>query len=82
MRVQIWGGWWQKLKQKAKMTRVYSGYDYHVHVYSQRVNIQLQGLDRCVLTVGEVSVPHCQNLYPSIGIISLDMNLHSRQKAL
>ena len=64
VRVQIWGGWWQKLKQKAKMTRDYSSYD--VHAYSQRVNIPLQGLDRCVLTVREVSGPHCQICIPPL----------------
>ena len=28
--------------------------------YLHRVSIPLQGLDRCVLTVGAVSGPHCQ----------------------
>ena len=40
------------------MGRVLNGYD--VHVLPQKANIPLQGLDRCVLTVGAISGPHCQ----------------------
>ena len=45
-------------KQEYTNGRVWSGYD--VHMYPQRANIPLQSLDRCVLTVGALSGPHCQ----------------------
>ena len=44
-----WGGWWQKLKQRSRMTRVYK-------VDMMSTSIQLQGVDRHVLTVGTISV--------------------------
>ena len=40
------------------MGRVLNGYD--VHVLPQKANIPLQCVDRCVLTVGAISGPHCQ----------------------
>ena len=48
-------------------------------MYTQRANIPLQGLDRCALTVGAISGPHCQ-LELSIGAISPVVSLHGWQK--
>ena len=45
-------------KQDDTNSRVQSSYD--VYMYPQRANIPLQGLDRCALTVGAISGPHCQ----------------------
>ena len=39
-------------------SRVLNGY--HVHMYPQRANVPLKGLDKHVLTVGAISGPHCQ----------------------
>ena len=51
---------WQRLNKEARWYtgRVWIGYDIHMH--PQKANIQLQGVDRCVLTVGVISGPHCQ----------------------
>ena len=54
---------WVMAKTKTKNQddtniRVQSGYD--IHLYPQRTNIPLQGLDRCALTMGAISGPHCQ----------------------
>ena len=73
-----WDGWWKKLKQDNKNSRVYSSYD----VYNPpRVNILLQGLDRRALTVGAISGPHSQ-IGAILGAISPVVDLHGRQKAL
>ena len=55
------------------------GYD--VHLYVQRANIPLQGLDRCVLTVGALSGTPAK-LEPSTGTISPVVSLPSLQTAL
>ena len=49
-------------------------------MHLQRANIPLQGLDRCALTMGAISGPHCQ-----IGALlwhhfTIVVNLHGRQK--
>ena len=55
-----WGGWWQRLKQRSKMTQLV---EFRVAMMctcnSQRANIPLQGLDRHGPTVGAISGPHC-----------------------
>ena len=50
-------------------------------MYPQWTNIPLQGLDRCVLTVGAINIPTA-DLEPATDTISLVMNLHGQQKAL
>ena len=45
-------------KQDDTNSRVKSDYD--VHMYPQKVNIPLKGLDRHALTVGAILGPHCQ----------------------
>ena len=57
-----WGRWWQKLKQRSKMTQIV---EFRVamtctYMYLKRTNIPLQGLDRHALTVGAISGPHSQ----------------------
>ena len=53
-------GWWQVLKQRNKMTQTveFRVAIYNIHMYSQRVNIPLQFLDRHALTVGVILGHH------------------------
>ena len=44
-------------KQDGANSRVWSGYDVHMH--PQRANIPLQSLDKCVLIVEAISGLHC-----------------------
>ena len=75
--------WWVVTKVKTKkqdstMTEFRVDiYDFHMH--PQRANIPLQGLNRCMLTVGATSVPHYQ-----IGALNWYhiMVLHGQKKAL
>ena len=48
-------------------------------MHPQRANIPLQGLDRCVLTVGAISGPTAK-LEPSIDIISSVVDLNGYKK--
>ena len=48
-------------------------------MYHQRVNIPLQGLHRCALTVGAISGPTAK-MEPSFGAISPVKDLHGRQR--
>ena len=79
---QGWGRWCHRLKHRNKTTQMVEfrvGYD--VHLYVQSANIPLQGLDRCVLTVGALSdIP--AKLEPSTGTISPVVSLPGLQTAL
>ena len=60
---QEWGGWWQKLNQRRKKTRIVEfrvAMTCTVYMHPQRANIPLQGLDRRAPTVGAISGPHSQ----------------------
>ena len=61
-------------KQNDTNSRVYSGHK--VYMY-QRVNILLQGLERCGPTVGAISDPTAK-LEPSFGAILPVMDLHGQ----
>ena len=49
-------------------------------MHPRRANISLQGLDRCVLTVGAISDPAPLPKETSIGAISPNVDLHGRKK--
>ena len=50
-----WGGWWQRLKQRSKMTQTVEFRVGVTFTWPTRAIIPLQGLDRHILTVGVVS---------------------------
>ena len=55
-----WGGWWQRLKQRSKMTQMVEFIVVVTSTCIHKANIPLQGLDRHLLTMGAISGPHCQ----------------------
>ena len=69
----------QTKKKEDTNGRVQSSCDVYMH--PQRTNISLQGLDRCAVIMGAISIPTAK-LEPSFGAISPVMGLHGRQKAL
>ena len=59
---QRWGGCWQKLKQRSKMTQIV---EFRVAMtttctHKGPIFHYIQGLDRCALTVVPISDPHSQ----------------------
>ena len=70
-----------KSRQDDTIGRIESGHDIHVH--PQKANIPLQGLDKCVLTVGTISGLHCQiGSFHWHHFTSGGFQLHGRKKAL
>ena len=57
-----WGGWWQRLKQRSKMSQIveFRVAMYDVHMYPQRTNIPLQSLYRRALKVSAILGLHYQ----------------------